>query len=56
MRLPDLTSRLHALGAGPSHVQRVLRHWAQAHPHDRGAHAPEHFYPKPLLEALPALR
>ena len=56
MRLPDLTSRLHALGAGPTHVQRVLRHWAQAHPHDRGAHAPEHFYPKPLLEALPALR
>lgn len=56
MRLPDLTSRLHALGAGPTHVQRVLRHWAQAHPHDRGAHAPEHFYPKSLLEALPALR
>jgi 23S rRNA (adenine2503-C2)-methyltransferase len=56
MRLPDLTSRLHALGAGPTHVQRVLRHWAQAHAHDRGAHAPEHFYPKPLLEALPALR
>ena len=56
MRLPDLTSRLHALGAGPTHVQRVLRHWAQAHPHDRGAHAPEHFYPKPLLEALPTLR
>ena len=56
MRLPDLTSRLHALGAGPTHAQRVLRHWAQAHPHDRGAHAPEHFYPKPLLEALPALR
>ncbi|MEK8049765.1 RNA methyltransferase [Ideonella sp. DXS22W] len=56
MRLADLLDRLHALGAGPAHVQRVLRHWVQAAEHDRGAHAPEHFYPKPLLEALPGLR
>ncbi|MDT7834371.1 RNA methyltransferase [Aquabacterium sp. OR-4] len=56
MRIADLLDQLRTLGAGPAHQQRVLRHWAQAASLDRGAHAPEHFYPKALLEALPGLR
>ena len=55
MRIEELRQRLRAAGAGPSHEQRVLRVWAQALPHDSGKRRPEHFLPKSLLEALPAI-
>lgn len=56
MHVSDLRQRLTALGAGPLHAQRVLRHWVHALPADAGRRQPAHHFPKPLLEALPALR
>lgn len=55
-QLTDLRERLRALGAGPLHVQRVLRHWLHALPPDAGRRQPAHHFPKPLLTAWPALR
>jgi len=56
MQLSELRQRLTALGAGPLHAQRVLRHWVYALPADAGRRKPEHHFPKALFEALPALR
>ena len=56
MELNELRQNLSALGAGPLHVQRVLRHWLYALPADAGRRKPEHHFPKALLQALPALR
>lgn len=56
MHVSDLRQRLTALGAGPLHAQRVLRHWVHALPADAGRRQPAHHFPKALLEALPALR
>ncbi|QPF73207.1 RNA methyltransferase [Roseateles sp. DAIF2] len=55
MRIHDLQQRIAALGANPAHTQRVLRHWVQAIPLDRGRRALEHYLPLALREALPAL-
>lgn len=54
MRVEDLRHRLHALGAGPGHAERVLRHWAQAKPQDAGRRRIEDFLPQALRAALPA--
>src|SRR5690606_38497860 len=48
--------RLSGLGAGPVHLQRVLRHWVHALPAEAGRRRPEHHFPKALLAALPGLR
>lgn len=53
--LADIDRHLAALGALPEHRRRVLRHWLQAIPLDRGRKALEHYLPKPLRQALPAL-
>ena len=55
MDLADLRHRLQALGAGPSHVRRVLRLWAMALPQDSGRRRPEDFLPLRLRAGLPAL-
>ena len=55
MRIIDLTERLRALGAKPVHVQRVLRQWTHALPHDQGRRNPEHWLPQAVRDALPAL-
>ena len=55
MRIADLRDRLQALGARPVHVQRVLRHWTHALPHDQGRRQPEHWLPLAVREALPSL-
>ena len=55
MRIPDIRLRLRALGAGPSHEQRVLRLWATAQPQDSGRRKPEGFLPARLRAGLPAL-
>ena len=54
--LSGLRGHLRALGAAPVHIDRVLRCWVQAQPLERGRQAAEHFLPKSLLAALPALR
>jgi len=56
MHVSELRQRLTALGAGPLHVQRVLRHWLHALAPDAGRRKPEHHFPRALLEALPSLR
>jgi 23S rRNA (adenine2503-C2)-methyltransferase len=56
MHLSELRDQLTALGAGPLHAQRVLRHWLHALPADAGRRKPAHHFPKALFEALPALR
>jgi 23S rRNA (adenine2503-C2)-methyltransferase len=48
----SLRERLHALGAQPVHVERVLRQWARAEPQSAGRRRPEHFLPLPLRHAL----
>jgi 23S rRNA (adenine2503-C2)-methyltransferase len=53
--LTDLRLRLQTLGAGPGHVQRVLRLWAMALPQDSGKRRPEDFLPQRLRAGLPAL-
>ena len=55
MHVSDLRLRLRGLGAGPQHEQHLLRLWAQALPLDAGKRQPEHFLPRQLREALPAL-
>ena len=55
MRIEQLRDRLRGLGAGPSHEARVLRLWATAAPWDSGKRRPEHFLPRTLRDALPAL-
>ena len=54
MRLTQLQDPLIALGAKPCHVQRLLRHWAQALPLDGGRRRPEDFLPLALRVGLPA--
>ncbi len=56
MRLEDLRLRLRALGAKPEHTQRLLRDWVNALPPDAGRPRLDGWLPKPLREALPALR
>jgi len=56
MRIADLQQQLRALGARPVHEQHLLRRWAQARPLDGGRHDAADFLPRPLREALPALR
>ena len=53
--IADLRQRLRALGAAPLHEAHVLRRWLAAKPLDGGKHAPEHFLPRPLRDALPAI-
>lgn len=55
MQLADIDARLAALGAKPGHRARVLRHWLQAIPLDRGRQGLDDYLPKALREALPAL-
>lgn len=50
-----LVARLRAQGAMPVHVQRLLRHWAQAKPMDAGRRRLEHWLPLAVRTALPAL-
>jgi len=54
MRIPELRDQLRALGAGPSHEARVLRHWAQAKPQDAGRRKIVDFLPQRLRDGLPA--
>ncbi len=55
MRIHDLTQRLRAAGAGPSHERRILRLWSQALPMDAGKRRIGDFLPADLLAALPAI-
>ncbi|KNZ31232.1 MAG: ribosomal RNA large subunit methyltransferase N [Methylibium sp. NZG] len=55
MRIDDIRQRLRALGAGPSHEQRVLRLWSQALSQDAGKRRPEDFLPRSLRDGLPGL-
>lgn len=55
MRITDFTQRLAALGALPQHRQRLLRHWTHALPHTRNKRQPEHWLPRAVVDALPAL-
>jgi 23S rRNA (adenine2503-C2)-methyltransferase len=55
MRIEDIRSRLARLGAGPGHAAHVLRRWAQARAQDSGKRRIEHYLPRPLQDALPAL-
>lgn len=55
MRIADISQRLADLGALPQHGQRVLRHWTHALPHTRSKRQPEHWLPKAVVDALPAL-
>jgi 23S rRNA (adenine2503-C2)-methyltransferase len=55
MHVATLRHRLHALGASPAHASHVLRRWVQARPQDAGRRKPEHYLPRTLREALPAL-
>jgi len=54
LRIADLQARLQALGARPVHVQRVLRHWANALPLGHGKRRPEHWLPEAVRADLPA--
>ncbi|MBA2676018.1 RNA methyltransferase [Ramlibacter sp.] len=55
MRIHDLTQRLRAAGAGPTHERRILRLWSQALPMDAGKRRIGDFLPANLLAALPAI-
>ena len=55
MQIDHLRQRLAALGAKPVHVQRLLRNWTHALPHEHGRRQPEHFLPLAVRQALPAL-
>ena len=54
-QLSEVRQRLAALGAQPSHVDRVLRLWANALPQDSGKRELANFLPRRLVEAMPAL-
>jgi 23S rRNA (adenine2503-C2)-methyltransferase len=53
--LAALRERLRALGAAAPHAGQVLRRWAHGQPQTGARRAPEHFLPRPLQQALPAL-
>jgi 23S rRNA (adenine2503-C2)-methyltransferase len=53
--LGTLQQHLTALGAGPRHVQHLLRSWTQALPVDRARRRMETFLPKALREAWPGI-
>jgi 23S rRNA (adenine2503-C2)-methyltransferase len=55
MLIEPIRQRLRALGAAPAHERRVLRLWANAMPQSSGRRRPEHFLPRPLLNALPEI-
>jgi 23S rRNA (adenine2503-C2)-methyltransferase len=55
MQVAALRAQLRALGAAPVHEARVLRQWLRARPLHEGRTKAEHFLPKALREALPAL-
>jgi 23S rRNA (adenine2503-C2)-methyltransferase len=55
MQIEEVSHRLRAAGAGPSHERRVLRHWVHALPQDSGRRRPEHHFPLQLRAALPAI-
>ena len=55
MHIDAIRQRLRALGARPTHEQRVLRLWSQAQPQDSGRRRLADFMPLPLRQALPAL-
>jgi 23S rRNA (adenine2503-C2)-methyltransferase len=54
-RLEDIRLRLRALGAGPGHIDHVLRRWVQAQPQEGGRRKLEDFMPAAVRAALPAL-
>ncbi len=55
MQIQHIRERLRALGAKPTHEQRVLRDWLQARPYDHGRRRPKDFLPQPVRDALPQL-
>ena len=55
MQINDLRQRLRALGAKPTHEQRLLRQWANALPLAAGRREPAHWLPLALRNALPTL-
>ncbi|MFC7513725.1 RNA methyltransferase [Herbaspirillum sp. GCM10030257] len=55
MQIELIRERLRALGAKPTHEQRVLRDWLQARPYDHGRRRPQDFLPKSLRDALPVM-
>lgn len=55
MRISELRQQLREAGACPAHEFRVLRLWSQALPQDSGKRRIEHFLPRALREALPAI-
>ena len=55
MHVEAVREQLRAHGAAPVHEARVLRQWLRAKPLHEGRTKAEHFLPKALREALPAL-
>lgn len=55
MQIDDIRHQLATAGAGPLHVQRVLRLWAMALPQGSGKRRPEDFLPASVRAVLPAL-
>ncbi len=55
MRIDEIRQQLAAAGAGPLHVQRILRLWAMALPQHSGKRKPEDFLPATVRDVLPAL-
>ncbi len=55
MQIDQFRQRLRALGANPAHESHVLRRWAQARPQTGGRRRMEHYLPRALCDALPAL-
>jgi 23S rRNA (adenine2503-C2)-methyltransferase len=56
MQIEAIRQRLRALEAGPVHEERILRDWLQGRTPEQGRRRPQAFFPKPLFEALPAIR
>lgn len=55
MQIDQFRHRLRALGANPAHESHVLRCWAQGRPQTSGRRRMEHYLPRALCDALPAL-
>jgi len=55
MQIDQLRHRLRTLGANPAHESHVLRCWAQARPQTGGRRRMEHYLPRAVCDALPAL-
>ena len=55
MQIATLRHRLRTLGANPAHESHVLRRWLHAQPQDSGRRRIEHYLPRALRDALPAL-